>query len=352
VRALRDASLPDLEALARRNPRDAGVLYQLGLRQRQAGQTDEAAETLVRAAQQSGADEKIWLALADLYRENGSAAQAVQVLSTYLNAHPKSARTHLLLAKTYQQARVYDKAYEEAKAATVLDPRNVEAWRIQARAAKNTQQYYEAASALRQVIARDKTDWNVRAELGDFLVYLRREQEAIPFLREAVRLAPTEPLPHMMLGQVLLKVATSPAEVQEAQQSVFQSLRLNPEVPAAYLLLAQSYARQTAGKKHAKRTPAWTGCRLRRILTCRWPARTVLPRCSSTWGTKRERVAKSNAEKRCRRTKPRSRRYPSRSYAHRTPRPHASGWRACTFGMARRALPRAFTGVCSTTPQA
>ncbi|MFX4516610.1 tetratricopeptide repeat protein, partial [Acinetobacter baumannii] len=70
-----------------------------------------------------------------------------------------------------------------------------------------------------------------------------RVAEAEPPLAEAVRLAPTEPLLQLMLGQILVEKGEMP-DLDRAVEVLKQVTAREPENPDAWRLLSQAYGRQ------------------------------------------------------------------------------------------------------------
>lgn len=86
--ALREAYLPQLEEMARRDPADERVLALLGVRLAQAKEFPEAAVNLQRAAAAGADDPSVWLTLAGCYAAMGDVNKAMAALR--LNARQKS----------------------------------------------------------------------------------------------------------------------------------------------------------------------------------------------------------------------------------------------------------------------
>lgn len=78
---------------------------------------------------------------------------------------------------------------------------------------------------------------------GQMLLESGRVAEAEPPLAEAVRLAPTEPLLQLMLGQILVEKGEMP-DLDRAVEVLKQVTAREPENPDAWRLLSQAYGRQ------------------------------------------------------------------------------------------------------------
>ena len=242
-RNLRAASLVQLQRLARREPDNARVFYYLGTRARQAGQAGAAYDAFTHAADLDADDEASWLGAADLAGRLDSGQGEHDLLSLFLSRHPRSALAHAALARFYHRRRVYLTAYREALAAAVLTPRDADAWRVAGSEALLGQSYPEAEAAGRRAVALRPQDWANHVEWGDALMALNRPPEALVCYRQALSLGPGEPVAAASLARALLN--GSAADVQEAQALLLRTTRQSPQVTLTYLLLGQSYERQS-----------------------------------------------------------------------------------------------------------
>jgi tetratricopeptide (TPR) repeat protein len=243
-RALKQASLSELQAETQRNPNHARAFYYLGLRLQQAGQLGPAQDAFAHAAQLDADDEQSWLATAALSSQLYGDQGAFDLLGIYIKRHPESAQAHLALARLYRKKMSHRRAREEALAAAKWNPHLAEAWYIAGLSANSLGSVPEAEAALRQAMAQAPQDWRYPMILGDILVQEKRSQEAIGYEQEAIRMAPNESVTYLSLGRAQLEMATSPAEIETARQSLQHSAALQPDMPMPYMLIGQSYARQ------------------------------------------------------------------------------------------------------------
>ena len=261
-RRLRTASLAQLQSLACREPDNARVFYHLGVRARQENRLDAAYDAFTHAADLSADDEPSWLAAADLAgRLHGSQGE-FDLLSLFLRRHPGSAPAHVSLARFYHRRRVYLSAFQQAKAAALLEPRDADAWRAAGSEAMLGQSYPEAEAALRRAVALRPQDWANQVGLGDALRALGRSGEAVACYRQALALAPAEPIPAVSLARALLGNAASSADLQEARRLLRDADRRPPQTALTALLLGQSAERlghwreaQAALEEAARRDP-------------------------------------------------------------------------------------------------
>jgi tetratricopeptide (TPR) repeat protein len=245
------ASLQELESVVDVAHIDASfentggdAIFQLVQRYRLLELNERALVVLRRASPLDPDDEKMWLTWAAVAESVNTRSEALAVLRTYLRRHEQSTDARLALGRLYRRARLYKQASAEAKIVLRLDPDHIDAWRLLGTTAVDALDRATAESAFRKVVELAPKDWTAHVDLGNVLYDLQRPKEALPFFYEAVRLAPDAAETHFKLGQSLLRVAVTPADVQKAQHHLHQSLQLNPDVPRTRLLLGQSYMRQ------------------------------------------------------------------------------------------------------------
>jgi tetratricopeptide (TPR) repeat protein len=243
-RALQQASLTELQEAARRNPNDARAHYYLGLRLQQSGQLPAAYDAFAHAAQLDSDDAKSWLATAALASQLYGDQGAFDLLNLFVKRHPENARAHLALAQLYHKNRAHRRAREEAQAAALSAPHLAEAWYLAGLSANSQNLPSEAESALRRAVAEAPKEWRYQVALGDILAQEKQNPEALACYQQAIHLAPNEGIPYLSLGRTQLDTATTPAEIQAAQESLRRSAALQPEIPVTYLLLGRSYIRQ------------------------------------------------------------------------------------------------------------
>ncbi|HZP80836.1 MAG TPA: tetratricopeptide repeat protein [Chthonomonadaceae bacterium] len=243
-KALRAATLPQLIALSKQEPNNPRVFYHLGLRLQSVGQLPPARAAFERAADLDGDDEDAWLAWATVAGNLGNEQEAFGVLSAYVQAHPKSARAHLAWATFYYAQEALPRAYEEALAATKLDPKDGAAWRLAGISALGLEKYVEAEDAFRQAVKLAPTDWRALIGLGDALDRQERKKEALDWYRKASEAAPNEPVATLAVGRTQFKTAATPAEIAAARQTLERAAQQDPNNGQPLLWLGRAYVRE------------------------------------------------------------------------------------------------------------
>ncbi len=242
-RALRRASLSKLEAVVRESG-SAKAYYYLGLRHQKLGLIADAQSAFAHAAALDSDSEESWLAWAETTDARGGRNEAQGILNAYLKLHPKSSTAHLAMAHIFRHAHLNKQAVVEAQEAARVAPDDPAAWRLMGRASMGANDMTGAVKPLERAIQLADTDWMAQVDLGNTLIELHRESEAIPHFRRAVELGKNEGETYFSLGRSLLALASSPQQVKEAQDALLQSLRLRPDIPRTYLLIGQAYTQQ------------------------------------------------------------------------------------------------------------
>lgn len=240
------APLQELETVVEQ--KDAGqgfVAYHLGRRYANLGALDKARVALERAALLKVDYAPAWQAWASTLERAGDERAALQVLQVYIQNHPNDSEAHLALGRFYRRARAYNEAYTEAETAARLDPSSPKPWFLMGQAAAAAGDAPRAEAALRKALALQPGHWRAQSALGDVLVNLNREKEALPFLQHAVQLAPQQAQSQFALGRTLLSTATSASQIEQARLHLERSAQLRPDVPRTFLLLGQSFMRQS-----------------------------------------------------------------------------------------------------------
>ena len=246
---LAGASLERLQTLSKQQPNDARVLYHLGRRQQAAGNTALALATFQRALPLAPEQADVWVAASEVTESEQGAQAALSLLEQYLRVHPKTASVHLAVARLARRQRLWERAYSEGREVTQLDAGNALGWQLYGQAAAMTERPQEAETALRKAFALEPHNWETQTSMGDLMVQNKRYSEAVPFFREANRLAPDKAVPYLSLGKTLLKVGAGPQDWQEAAAALERCKALRPDIPVVYLYLGQCLAKQGRGRE-------------------------------------------------------------------------------------------------------
>jgi tetratricopeptide (TPR) repeat protein len=116
---------------------------------------------------------------------------------------------------------------------------------------RQTHVYRDLETLYRQTIALNPSAWNAHLNLANHLSSQGRNAEAVPFARDAVRLAPRVADAHNTLGAVLLLSAAAggPGTLDESRAAFAAALRIDPAHVDA---LANAAIAETAAGRHAE----------------------------------------------------------------------------------------------------
>ena len=132
-------------------------------------------------------------------------------------------------------------AAKEAKALTVSNPNDPEAWKIAGFAELNLKQYAEAVSDLEKAVELQRKakqdDPNTESALGQAYVLSEKYQEALPLLTAAINRDPNKPDATMIYYRGISEYKTG--KTADAEKSFNQVIKLNPKDSLSLFYLAQ-----------------------------------------------------------------------------------------------------------------
>lgn len=266
----REASLPQLEAMARADPFDGRLLAVLGARQMQAGETPQAAATLEHALSTGEKTEPVWLCFAA-----AKAASGEHRAAAYLQVAMRERNTPDLAA-ALTRCRALGRTASDLDIAQAICPQRPEpllraytqgsvlngvaAWwgrRHPEQSGFATRQEWAAAQP---------EDAQAQRLWAQALIENRRLAEAVPVLQRALILAPRSPAVHLAVAQVL----ESQGQLPQAALEYVACLKLHPDWLPALLGLGRTLLAvqlpATAAKVYAEATriapasaDAWVG---------------------------------------------------------------------------------------------
>ena len=238
---------------------DAAIRTLLAYRQNEESSADQAAVTFLNATKQSGRG------MIETFEFMGSKLIGVQGINPYLQTHPLPQARIVNLRHLVESSPYYNNVdppeiqfrhdLMRAKLFGFLDepqtlfnryPETDQSLPAQyARAiATYRKSGMDVASPLIDALIAAKPDWPYFYEIkGQFLFESGKPAAAVPPLREAVRLAPNEPLIRVMLGQALIG-ANDPKLVDEAITNLRTALAREDSSAMGYRMLAAAYARK------------------------------------------------------------------------------------------------------------
>lgn len=295
-RQIKNASLPQLEAMANRDVNDAEVLAELGRRLVRAGQTQRGSLALMRVSQLRPDDAEIWNDLGYCMMTLGQEVEARAAFERALQITGKQGevarRTFLGLGQLDVTKGRDRPALESYRAAMRLNGDDVDAQMALGRTAARLNLPAEAATAFRRVTQMRPADHAGFLALGQALVdagnseegeialrkalqlklrdyqtlhglgvlYLRRDdgpdtlRKSVAYFKEALKENPHSALSYSMLGSAEEKLGL----LSDAAQHIETSRRLDPSGTRVYYRLSQIYARMGRTADAARMTALFT----------------------------------------------------------------------------------------------
>jgi tetratricopeptide (TPR) repeat protein len=228
-----------LLARSRSEPDNARVFFELGKRERDRGDLAAAYDAFTRAADRAPHDADIWIAAAQASETLNGAQGAFDLLFLFVKNNPDDLTARLALAQLYQRNRSHDRAYDEARKVVERDPKNALAWAIVGREALYKDLLVEAEQAIRTAVALAPGAWENQQGLGDLLAFKEEYAAALPYYREATRLAPQEPMPWLLLGNALFHTDTTVAGRAAAKEALQKSLAITDRIALTHQTLGE-----------------------------------------------------------------------------------------------------------------
>ena len=239
---LRGASLAELQAWAKaHDSNDARLLYYLGKRHREAGQS-VSCKYLDKAVRLAPGDAEIWGEAARAARLFYGADKAAALLETFVRNNPDNAAGRAARAEEYLRDQRNDDAEAEAQEALKRDANNADALRILALCQSAKNQIAEAETNLRKAVAADPKNAEAQAALGDLLSDQRKYAEAISLYRAALTIDFKLPAANTMLALALL-ASDSKADVKEAVDLALRGVKGDDGSYLAHFALGKAYQR-------------------------------------------------------------------------------------------------------------
>lgn len=168
---------------------------------------------------------------------------AIRWLRKAVEFDPKNKDTWYYLGRAYYSESRAPEARNAFRAVLDLDPRDVKAESNLGLIFEAEGRTEDALAAYRKAIAWQKGSTAPSEQplvnLGSLLTQQGHTQEAIPFLEEAVALAPNNAFCHLKLGTAYLRVQ----RFRDAQRELEKATELDPDNPAAHYQLGRLYVK-------------------------------------------------------------------------------------------------------------
>lgn len=237
-----------LQDRLRSNPQDPMLNYQLGILYQAQNQFRKAIAQYWKSRSLDEDSDLYSLALASILFHCKQAREAIQVLQTFLERHPKSLPGIRFLCRIYIQEGQFDQALATARKGLVLDPGDSYGHYLLGVSHKGLMQFEEAKDALEQAVALLPSLAEAHLELG--LLYSADHKtfgRAVKNLKMAISSGLVRPDVRKNLGFVLLKLG----EHEQAVEQLELALQASPDYVEPHFLLADAYRKLGMKEKAA-----------------------------------------------------------------------------------------------------
>ncbi len=235
---LRGKDLPELEAMVRSRPDDALAQYYLAKRyylSRRFADASAAYEATVHLEPDSA---RAHLGLGLSLYETGRLKEAQVELEQTLRLEKRSAWAEYMLGKiAWLQGRLLD-ALPHMQRATKLDPRSDPAWYGLAICYIQLRRHDEAIEPLRNAIARRENSAQYHTALGEILVYRGHSEEGRKEYERALLLNPNYGPASGLMGRFYLEKVPGPAALDRAEEMLLRAIKNNTYHPEMVYLNA------------------------------------------------------------------------------------------------------------------
>lgn len=179
----------------------------------------------------------------------GGYADASKWLTRSVEDDPNDAEAWYFLGRSKYNENRFDEAVRAFERCLMLEPRNVKAQSNLGLSYAGLNRVHEARAAFLKAIewqaGTARKDPEAYIGLGDLLVQQNLASEAVPYLLQAVQIAPRESRVREKLGSAYLDLN----ELSAAQKELESGIALDPRNPSLHYLLARVYRKRGQPEK-------------------------------------------------------------------------------------------------------
>jgi Flp pilus assembly protein TadD len=179
----------------------------------------------------------------------GSYGDASKWLTRSLQENPKDAQAWYYLGRAKYNENRFEEALQAFGQCLELEPRDIKAQSNLGLSYAGLNRVAEAQAAFLKAIewqaAAPHKDSEAYIGLGDLLVQQNRASEAVPYLLQAVEIAPWESRAKEKLGSAYLNLNN----LSEARNQLEAAIALDPQNPSLHYLLGSVYRKQGQTEK-------------------------------------------------------------------------------------------------------
>jgi Flp pilus assembly protein TadD len=250
---------PELEALVRRQPKDARARYQLGLRYAQANRFRDASREFLAVLDQDPVRPDVLNDLGVSYLLQDRYYEALVALQGAIAAKPDYAPAYANLGRLHIATKMAFTASKELANAVRLDPNNADALCDLGVACQQTHSFKGAEEAYQKALRLSPKLVKAHVGLGAVYTSMGRRDEAEAALTRALALAPEDPTALITLADARFEKASTPEEFKSARELYEKAARADPSDEQAWYGLGRADLRLAR--------PAAAVANLERVLT-------------------------------------------------------------------------------------
>jgi tetratricopeptide (TPR) repeat protein len=218
-------------------PKNAHLLFDLGIQEDDMHLYQDADRTLAAAEQLNPGDPNVIYAVARVKMDLGQLSAAQEKMQAYLRLRPNDASAHFGLARVYQLGTQFDKARVEFQRSIELQPVQTEAYYQLGDIALGQGDFVEAISEFSKTLARDPKHGGALTGTGQAYFKQKQYVQAEDFLQRAVVAAPDYQTSHYYLGLTLARLGRKEDSERElslaTQLAATQAKRSEVQVPSS-----------------------------------------------------------------------------------------------------------------------
>ncbi len=199
-------AIPPLEKAMHLKPDDVGSNYLLTRSYIETKQYEKALNGFQHLEELDPGSPWVRILRGQAYDGEGSYEKALAEFENAKKQLPDDATVRFSLGFMCWKLRHYDEAESELRAALRLDPHFTQAKYYLADSYLSNLKPEAALPLLQKLVVVLPKDYRSRVDLAKALEKLGRYDEAVPQFQEAIRLDPTHPEPHYLLGQTYRKL--------------------------------------------------------------------------------------------------------------------------------------------------
>jgi tetratricopeptide (TPR) repeat protein len=242
-RRLKSLSLEELALATRDSPRDAQAFLYYGFALLASGDAPGGENAFRRAAQLNPSLAKAQLGLGNALISQGKLRSAIDAFTTAAKLDNSNPDAHMGLAHAYDMAGSPYRAIEPLQRVLALRPQNAGAWYALGRMYGSSHQWDRAYEALKQAVKYDPNNSECWREAAQASLRCNRLKDAEQQATQAIKLKPSDPVSHFILGRVYSTMGDDPMIRGRAQVCFQAASARDPNMPQAYFELGQLYNR-------------------------------------------------------------------------------------------------------------